>query len=224
MASSQSTGATSSKGSGHAKAVLAAVLESALRRFLALDPDSRRLLEPLAGWVVELRFDPPGLSLYFSATEARPLVLESYPGEPDVALQGSPGAFLRLARSAQPRAELFSGEISVRGDTEIARHFQRLFEKLDIDWEEHLSRLTGDWLARRAGRLFRSSRQWLRDTGESCRLDVAEYLREESRDVPAETEVARFCREVDAVRADADRLAARVARLRAALDSQTVRA
>lgn len=213
-----------SKGSGHAGAVLAAALESALRRFLALDPDSPRLIAPLAGRVIELRFDPPGMSLYFSATEAHPLILESYPAEPDVKLHGSPLAFLKLARSDNARADLFSGEIVVSGNTEAARNFQRLFDKLDIDWEEHLSHLTGDWLARRAGNLFRASRQWLRDLGNSNRLDLAEFLTEESRDVPAHSEVARYCRDVDALRADSDRLVARLARLQARADREAARA
>lgn len=202
--------------SSHARAVIAAALESALRRFLALDPDSPRLVAPLSGRVIELRFEPPGMSLYFSATEAQPLILESYPAEANVKLSGSPLAFLKLASSEDTRAELFSGEIVVSGDTETARRFQRLFDKLDIDWEEHLSRLTGDWLARRAGNLFRASRHWLRDLGNSNRLDLAEFLVEESRDVPARSEVARYCRDVDSLRADFDRLVARLARLQAA--------
>jgi len=224
MTSSPSSGTQNARGSGHAGAVLAAALESALRRFLALDPDSPRLIAPLAGRVIELRFEPPGTSLYFSATEAHPLILENYPAEPDVQLRGSPLAFLKLARSDDTRKELFSGDIVVSGDTETARNFQRLFDKLDIDWEEHLSHLTGDWLARRAGNLFRASRRWLQDLGNSNRLDLAEFLTEESRDVPASSEVARYCRDVDTLRADFDRFAARLARLQARAEREAARA
>lgn len=216
MTSSSSSPAPRAAGSSHAGAVAAAALESAFRRFLVLDPDSPRLLAPLAGRVVELRFEPPGFSLYFSATEARPLILESYPADADVQLRGSPWAFLKLARSANAHQELFAGEIAVSGDTETARRFQRLFDRLDIDWEEHLSHLTGDWLARRAGNLFRVSRQWLLDFGLSNRLDLAEFLVEESCDVAARSEIARYCREVDSLRAEFDRLGARLARLQAA--------
>jgi ubiquinone biosynthesis protein UbiJ len=217
MTASPSAGTKNSQGSGPAGAVLATAPESALGRFLALDPDSPRLLAPLAGRVVELCFEPPGFSLYFSATEERPLILESSPGAPASTLRGSPLAFLKLARSNNARAELFSGEIAVSGDAETARRFQLLFDRLDIDWEEHLAHLTGDWLARRVGNLFRASRRWLRETAESNRRDLAEYLAEEARDVAARPEVERFCREVDALRADGDRLAARLARLRVAL-------
>lgn len=224
MIPSPSSGMHNSKGSSQKRAVFAAVLESALRRFLALDPDSPRLLAPLTGRVIELRFEPPGFSLYFSAADARPLILENYPAEADVRLSGSPLAFLKLARSGDPHRELFSGEIAVSGDTETARRFQRLFDKLDIDWEEHLSHLSGDWLARRAGNLFRASRQWLLDFGNSNRLDLAEFFAEESRDVPARNEVAHYCRDVDTLRADFDRLAARLARLQAKAEREAARA
>lgn len=224
MISSPSSGVSRSTGSSHAGAVFAAALESALRRFLALDPDSPSLVAPLAGRVIEMRFEPPGFSLYFSANDARPLILENYPDAADVQLRGSPWAFLKLAGSEDAHRELFSGEIAVSGDTETARRFQRLFDKLDIDWEEHLSHLTGDWLARRAGNLFRASRQWLRDLGNSNRLDLAEFLVEESRDVPARSEVARYCRDVDTLRSDLDRIAARLARLQRQATPETARA
>ena len=43
--------------------------------------------------------------------------------------------------------------------------------------------------------------------------NIREYLQEESRDLPSRYEVDRFTADVDALRDDVDRLAARVGRL-----------
>ena len=56
-----------------------------------------------------------------------------------------------------------------------------------------------------------------RDAGRDLAETAAEYVTEESRDVVARAELDAFHDDVDTLRDDAARLAARVARLRSAL-------
>lgn len=218
MASSPSIAATSSKGGNAWPALLCGAVEAALRNYLSLDPDSPKLIEPLAGKTIALVLTPFDWTLYLCPGDGSVQVLQEWPGPVDVTLRGSPAAFARLGLSDDPHGELFAGRVAVSGDMTVARHFQRLFEKLDIDWEEHVSRFTGDLLAHRLGRMFRSGRHWLSETRQTFRLNLAEYLQEETRDLPAALETEAFYRDVDRLRADTDRLEARTARLRAALD------
>lgn len=217
MALLPSIAATSSRGGNAWPALLAGAVEAALASYLALDPDSPRLIQPLAGKTIALELTPFDWTLYLCPGDGSVQVLQQWLGPVDVTLRGSPAAFARLGLSEDSQGELFAGQVAVSGDMSAARNFQRLFDKLDIDWEEHLSHLTGDMAANRLGGLFRAGRQWLAETHRTFRLNLAEYLQEESRDLPAPLEADGFCRDVDGVRADVDRLEARIARLRAAL-------
>jgi len=192
-------------------------LEEALERFLALDSNSPDYLAPLAGRVIELRVTPFGYHLYLCPTRRGVQLLDRIAGEPDAILSGSPLAFIRLGLSESPRRELFGGDITIEGDTDVARRFQTLFERLDIDWEGWLARYTGETLAGRIVGLLRSTHAWRKRLFENLRLDLAEYLQEESRELPASAEAELFYREVDVLRADYDRLQARMERLQAAL-------
>jgi ubiquinone biosynthesis protein UbiJ len=197
------------------------VLEEALERFLALDPNSPAYLEPLAGKVIALRVTPFDYHIYLCPTRRGVQLLERIAGEPDAILSGSPLAFARMGLSESPRRALFAGDIKIEGDVETARRFQSLFEKLEIDWEAQLARYTGQTLADRVVGLLRSGHAWRQEVLENLRLDIGEYLQEESRELPASAEADIFYREVDALRADYDRLEARIDRLKVALGASS---
>ncbi len=193
--------------------VFAGVLRDAVTRFLRLDPKSPQYLEPLSGKVICLRLTPMDWRIYLcpeaSAMDIRP----DYSGSPDVTLTGSPLAFARMGLSDAPRRALFAGEIVVEGDMTSAQRFQSLFERLDIDWESLLARFTGQGIAARIAEDFRTAHAWSKDTLDTWRMNVGEYLQEESRELPAEAEAELFYADVDTLRADFDRLEARIMRL-----------
>jgi len=67
--------------------------------------------------------------------------------------------------------------------------------------------------ARQAGKLFRGLREWGMDSADRLSRTLAEYLQEESRDLPTRHEVEAFLDEVDTVAGDVARLEARLRRL-----------
>ena len=64
--------------------------------------------------------------------------------------------------------------------------------------------------------LARGALSWGSQAAQALGRATADYLQEESRDLPPAAAVERFLEEVDRLRADSDRLAARVARLESA--------
>ncbi len=103
--------------------------------------------------------------------------------------------------------------MEIRGDTDTGQAFQDILSEVDLDWEEPLSRLTGDVIAHQAGKLVHEGRQFIRQACGTLEQDLSEYLQEEARLLPARIEVHYFLDEVDRLRSDTDRLTARVARL-----------
>jgi ubiquinone biosynthesis protein UbiJ len=193
--------------------LFAGVLRKAVTRFLRLDPNSPQYLAPLAGKVICLRLTPMDWRIYFCPEFDSVNILPSFGGEPDVTLAGSPLAFARMGLSDSPRRALFAGEVIVAGDMTAAQRFQRLFERFDIDWESLSASLTGKSIASRLAYDVRAGRAWGKDSLNAWRMNIAEYLQEESRELPAANEVDLFYADVDTLRADFDRLQARVLRL-----------
>jgi ubiquinone biosynthesis protein UbiJ len=73
----------------------------------------------------------------------------------------------------------------------------------------------GDVAAHQVASFARGVLDWGRKASTAFAGNVAEYLQEEGRDVPARVEVEEFLEGVDQLRESADRLEARLARLEA---------
>jgi len=197
---------------------LAAALESALNLYLGQDPESARRSAALQGKVIALSITGTGLTLYFLPDADGLQVLGHYEGDIDTRLSGSPLGFARLGLDRREDA-LFQGAVKIDGDTAVGQQFQELLAGTDWDWEEQLSRVTGDVFAHQAGRLAaRAARLW-RDSRETLAADCSEFLQEEARLLPTRIEVAYFLDAVDRLRDDTERLAARVERLLRATDA-----
>ena len=191
---------------------LAAALETALDLYLKQDPGALQRCAEMDGKVIALDVTGLDLSLYFMPGADGILVAGHYEGEADTRLRASPLGFARL--SLGPREDaLFEGAVDIQGDTETGQQFQDILSAVDWDWEEQLSRITGDVIAHQTGKLARKATQFIKNSRNTLQQDVSEYLQEEVRLLPARTEVDYFLEEVDQLRADVDRLSARVDRL-----------
>lgn len=189
------------------------LLENAFNRYLALDPEAPEKLCALDGQVICIDIRGSGKRIYLSITGNRVIFLDAYDDEPDATIIGSPAALIKLGARRDTAPLFFSGEVEIRGNTRLGRQFKSLLADMDIDWEEHLSRLVGDIAAHRISNAFHTLRSWGRSAAGNFADDVGEYLQEESRDVVSEAEMAFFCQQVDELRDGADRIKARIDRL-----------
>ena len=191
-------------------AVAAAGLETALNRYLRLDPDILPQLAVLDGAAIAVELAGFGTSFYLLPGAAGVRVIDRYEGEPTVQIRGTPVALARHWRGQRAPGD----EIAVEGDTAVAREFQAILVRMDIDWEEQLSNVVGDAIARQLGNIWRSVRGWGQRVGGVLLRDGAEYFQQELRALPPRHAVEQFLGAVDALREDTDRLVVRVERLR----------
>ena len=197
----------------HIKPLLISVLETALNQYLAMDDHLEQYLTPIAGKIIAVHITPFDETLYLAPVHDRIQLLENYVGEVDASLSGSLSALGLMGLSATPMRSLFKGDVKIEGDTQLAHKFQRLFEKLDINLQAKLARFTGDAVAERLTGLMRGSRAWSQQTLTSFRLNLEEFLQEETRDLPAKAEAELLFQNIDNSRSDVDRLLARIDRL-----------
>lgn len=195
------------------KPLLIATLETALTRYLALDENRNQLLYPLSGKVIAVNIQPFNITLYLCPNSDNIQIIDQFTGEPDTSISGSFWALGLMGVSAKPMRPVFSGEIKIEGDIRIGKQFQELFKKLDINLEGMLSKYTGNELAGKIGQLFRTGQEWGSDSIETFKLNISEFLQDETRDLPAKPEIDMFFADVDRLRIDVDRLECRINRL-----------
>ena len=198
--------------------LLAGGLELALNTLLRLDPDSLTRTAALFGKVmmVELVFTTAGaagprLTFYLLPGAEGIQVTASYPNVSHVQIRGTPLALAKQFR--QGSGEGLASGVEVQGDSQVAKAFQELLSRIDIDWEEQLSRLIGDALAYQVGTAVREFRAWGRQALNTLLTNAAEYFQQETRDLPPSGAMATFLDGVDTLRSDTDRLEARIRRL-----------
>jgi len=191
----------------------AGMLTSAFNNYLSLDPEAPDKLRAFDGKLVCIDIRGPDKRLYLSINDNRVTVLEQHDEEPDTTISGSPAALFKLGVNRDAAPLFFKGEVEIRGDTRLGRQFKSLLADLQIDWEEHFSRLIGDTAAHQLFRAVNELRDWGRSAAGNFAEDVGEYLQEESRDVVSGAEMEAFYQQVDELRDDTERLKARIDRL-----------
>lgn len=191
-------------------------LESVLNRNIAQSSTARQLCRRLQGKVLALQVSgvPSGVpsNLYFHCTGDGLGVATRHDGAPDASLTGTPLSLLRLA-TARNISTLRSGGIHIEGSAEIAQAFSDLLAAARPDLEEELSRVIGDVAAHQVGNAARTLLEFGRRAAGTLAQNVAEYLQEEGRDVPARAEAEEFHAGVDRLRDDVERLEARLSLL-----------
>lgn len=189
-------------------------LEQALNQLIGLDPQAGQQLATLHGRVICIDLAGTGMRLNFvPGHDGRVQILGDTEGEPDCILSGSPLDLMRAGDSAKSARQLFAGHVRIEGDSQTAHRFSEALAGLDIDWEEQLSHLTGDIAAHEIGRGVRAVLREGERIGRSNRENLSEYLTEEARLLPHRYEVEDFISDVDTLRDDCERLAARIALL-----------
>ena len=196
---------------------IAAVIEAAINQVLQLDPDTVEQLQQIQGKVIAIELQGLNVTLYLMPQEVpqeKALnVFGHFEGEPDTVLRGTPIAMAKMGLAKNAGDVLFEGDVEISGDVELGQQFREILDGLDIDWEEHLSHVTGDIVAHKMGNLVRGIFSWSKNTTEILGQDAAEYLQEESRELPNRREVDGFLKNIDTLRSDVDRMDMRVSRL-----------
>ena len=185
-------------------------LEAAINGFLDLDDTARKQMAKLHGRVIAIELLGLARTIYLVPGPKSIQVLEFFEGAPDCCISGTPLALMRMNDRYAGSDQLFSGEVEISGDTQLAHQLSKILGAMDIDWEEQLSHFTGDLIAHKLGTLFRGARDWGVNSSTTLGLDIQEYLQEELRLLPGRLEIEGFLGSVDTLRDDVERLQARM--------------
>lgn len=188
-------------------------LEDLLNNYLHMDPASEKRLEELAGKNLKLSIKP--ITVFFAFKKQKIQLLEDIDNQKiDATLEGYPLAFLQLHFSKKDQIpSLFKQDLTVSGDLDFGQEVRDLFSNLDIDWEEQLSKLTGDIVAHQFANIIKSSITNVEQVSSSLQQSFTEYLQEEIKVLPCKEELEDFFDDIDRLRLRVDRLQAKLDQL-----------
>ncbi len=189
--------------------MLLSLLESSLNRNIAASSAALRLRQQLDGKSLCLQVNGLPRPVTVAINNSQLTLQFSDASNAQATISGSPLGLLSLARQTQAK-NLGDSGVSISGDAEVAQGFSELLKAAKPDLEEELSRLVGDVAAHQLGVTAKHLLDFGKRATHTFAQNVGEYLTEESRDVPHRFEVDDFARQVDTLRDDVERAAARL--------------
>ena len=191
--------------------ILAAMLESAINRLLDLDEDTPARLERLEGRMLQLDLEGVGITLFFAFNGLQVEVGTRSEYEPDTVISGSPAALFAMAVPDEiGNWGTSESRVSITGDANLARDLERLFSRLDPDWEGRLSRIFGDVWGHQVAAGFRAGVEQAKDNAENAREMIIEYVQQNQGPVIRREEMEEFSATVEDTRDWAERLETRI--------------
>jgi ubiquinone biosynthesis protein UbiJ len=191
--------------------ILAAMLESAINRLLDLDEDTPARLERLEGRMLQLDIEGVGITLFFAFNGRQVEVGTSSAYAPDTVISGSPVALFAMAVPDEiGNWGTAESRVSITGDANLARDLERLFSRLDPNWEGRLSRIFGDVWGHQVAAGLRAGVEQAKDNAESAREMISEYVAQNQGPVIRREELEEFSAAVEDTRESVERLEARI--------------
>lgn len=185
-----------------------------LNRTVQASTPARRQLERLEGRTFAVQVDIPGGLRVVLAVENGQMELHADDRTADTTVYGTPFALLAMTA---PLADLRlrTGRVRIEGDAETAQAFRELLSHANPDLEAEVARHLGELPAHHALRFARGALQFGKQVAGSFAANTAEYLTEETHQLPPRVEAEVFMDDVDRLREGVDRAEARLRLLEA---------
>lgn len=204
------------------KDTLISLLNPAINRYLALDPEAKAPLAKLDGRRLAIMLKPFQLTLYGKFNTQGIELTTNTDQEPDVTISGTPWQLFAAMTTKDNRQQFFADDVSIAGNVELGHQIVDLFDHLQIDWEDLLAQYTGDVPAYHLGKAAQRIKKWLGDTNASLTANISDYLHEEANWLPTREALDDFFCDIDTLRMDTDRIDARIQQLQSQIANNEV--
>jgi ubiquinone biosynthesis protein UbiJ len=195
-------------------------LEKLVNKALSLDEETLHALAKLEGKVIAFEFNNTNLTVFLFPSITGLIINTAYDNKADVLIKGTPTNFIMMLASSKQGNASLPTDMQVIGDIGLAQRFQAIMQNIEIDLEEPLSNWIGDSAAYQLGKFIRSASRLATNTGKILATDISEYLRFESDMLPDDLLVEEFCKEVDVLREDVDRLSQGINKLEVKINNK----
>jgi len=158
--------------------MLALTLETAINHVLQMDVESPTRVKKLEGRLLQVDLEGLKITLFFTFKHGVVRVRLEADAEPDTIISGTPVALFSMAEPEEADWGLPESKVQINGDASLARDLERIFSKLEPDWEGPLSGLLGDVAGYQAAQGIRQGVETARETARTASKILSDIMKE----------------------------------------------
>jgi ubiquinone biosynthesis accessory factor UbiJ len=183
-------------------------LETAINNVLQYDQETLQRLKKLEGSCIKMEITDWPIELFILPDDHGMQLLATYQEEPTTILKGKLFAMFNIGLQGGDNKALFKHKIAILGDEDVGMAIREILQNIDIDWEEYLSRFTGDTLAHYIASGIGEIKQFTQRSSQVLGQNITDYVQQEAQFFPSQTEAQVFYHRVSELRNDVERLEA----------------
>lgn len=158
--------------------MLAFALETAINNFLQMDEKSPERVRKLEGRLLQVDLKGLGITLFFTFKHGVVRVRLEAEGTPDAVISGTPIALFKMAEPEEADWGLPDSKVHINGDASLARDLERIFRKLEPDWEGPLAGMFGDVAGHQIAQGLRQGAETAKETVRSAGKVISEIIKD----------------------------------------------
>ena len=158
--------------------MLALALESAINHVLQLDMESPSRVKKLEGRLLQLDLEGLAITLFFTFKHGVVRVRLKTDDTPDTVISGTPVALFSMAEPEEADWGLPESKVHINGDASLARDLERIFNKLEPDWEGPLAGWLGDVAGHQAAQGIRQGVESARETARTAAKVLSDIMKD----------------------------------------------
>ena len=185
-------------------------LEKALNAYLQLDPESIKRLSNIENKIIKIEITDWNLAFFVLPSRTEVRLSNTCKNEPDIIIASTFFSLFKVGFAKGKGSTLFENAVEIRGNTDFGEEVRGVLSNIDIDWEEHLSKITGDIIAHKIGVEVRRVKDIGRFITDALRENIRDYLQIETQFIPTLEEVDYFMQSVIHLQYDVERAEAQI--------------
>ena len=158
--------------------MLALALETAINQVLQLDKESPSRVKKLEGRLLQLDLEGLNITLFFTFKDGVVRVRLDADAPPDTTISGTPIALFSMAEPEDVDWGLPDSKVQINGDASLARDLERIFSKLEPDWEGPLTGMLGDTAGYHAAQGIRQGIETARETARTAGRILSDFMKD----------------------------------------------
>lgn len=158
--------------------MLAFSLETAVNHVLQLDMESPARVKKLEGRLLQVNLEGLGITLFFTFKHGVVRVRLKAEGTPDTVISGTPVALFSMAEPEEADWGLPDSKVQINGEASLARDLERIFSKLEPDWEGPLAGMFGDVAGHQLAQGLRQGVETARETARSASKVFSDIIKD----------------------------------------------
>lgn len=158
--------------------MLALALETAINHVLQLDMESPSRVKKLEGRLLQVDLEGLNITLFFTFRHGVARVRLQSDTTPDTTISGTPVALFSMAEPDDADWGLPESKVQINGDASLARDLERIFSKLEPDWEGPLAGMLGDVAGQQVAQGIRQGVKTARETARSASKVLSDIMKD----------------------------------------------